>query len=224
MIDATNLKRELFSRLLRKEGLSVASPIARRGEAGSHELSFAQRRLWFLDQFAPGNAAYNIPVAFRVTGKLDVAGLRRSINEVVKRHSILRTIFATEGSKPVQVVLPSLTIELPVIDLEVFDSVERNARSQKLMSEESLKPFDLADGPLLRGSLLRLDAEEHILLLTLHHIVTDGWSFNVLLRELSALYENETETLPELPVQYSDFASWEREHLKGHRLDSQLAY
>ncbi|HEV8169289.1 MAG TPA: condensation domain-containing protein, partial [Pyrinomonadaceae bacterium] len=217
MIDTTNLKRELFSRLLRKEGLSVANSIARRGEAGSHELSFAQRRLWFLDQFAPGNAAYNIPVAFRVEGNLNIVALRRSINEIVKRHSILRTIFASEGSKPIQRVIPSLTIELPVIDSETFDI-------QQLMSEESLKPFDLAHGPLLRCSLLRLHAEEHILLLTLHHIIVDGFSLNVFLRELSALYENETATLPELPVQYSDFAAWERERLQGNLLDNQLSY
>src|SRR6185369_4895468 len=162
MIDTTNLKRELFLRLLKKEGLDAARAIPRRGEAGNHELSFAQRRLWFLDQFAPGNAAYNIPVVFRLEGKLDVVALARSFNEIVKRHSILRTIFTTVESKPVQVVLSSLTIELPVVD------VEDSEQALKLMSEESLRPFDLRSGPLLRVSLLRLAAEEHILLLTLH--------------------------------------------------------
>ena len=115
MIETTNLKRELFSRLLKKQGLDVARAIPRRGEAGNHELSFAQRRLWFLDQFAPGNAAYNIPAAFRLEGRLDVAVLRQSFNEIVKRHSILRTLFTIDESRPVQVVLPSQTIELPVV-------------------------------------------------------------------------------------------------------------
>ena len=218
MIDTTNLKRELFLRLLKKEGLDAARAIPRRGEAGNHELSFAQRRLWFLDQFAPGNAAYNIPVVFRLEGKLDVVALARSFNEIVKRHSILRTVFTTAESKPVQVVLSSLTIELPVID------VEDSEQALKLMSEESLRPFDLRSGPLLRVTLLRLAAQEHILLLTLHHLVADGWSLNVLLRELSALYENDGVALPELAIQYSDFAAWERERLQGNVLEKQLAY
>src|SRR5215213_3103607 len=226
MLDTTNLKRELFIRLLKKEGVDAAHAIPRRGEAGNHELSFAQRRLWFLDQFAPGNAAYNIPAAFRLEGKLDIPVLERSFNEIVKRHSILRTIFTTDESKPVQVILPSLTIELPVINLQDFDN--RDAQVQKLMSEESLRAFDLKCGPLLRICLLRLNPEEHILLLTMHHIVADGWSLNVFLRELSALYEagvkHETAPLSELAIQYSDFASWERERLQGNLLDDQLAY
>jgi hypothetical protein len=224
MIDTTNLKRELFSRLLRKEGLKVARTIPRRGEAGSHELSFAQRRLWFLDQFAPGNAAYNVPAAFRLEGELNVAVLHRSINEIVKRHSVLRTIFTTDESKPAQIVLPSLTIELPVIDLRMFAIDERNAQTERLISEESLRSFDLQRGPLLRTCLLQLQPQEHILLLTIHHIIADGWSLNIFLRELSALYENETATLPELAIQYSDFAAWERERLQGNVLEDHLAY
>ena len=132
MIDTTNLKRELFARLLKKQGLDVARAIPRRGEAGNHELSFAQRRLWFLDQFAPGNAAYNIPAAFHLEGRLNVAVLRQSLNEIVERHSILRTIFTTDESKPIQIVVPSLTIELPVVDLRAFDKTQ----ALTLMSEE----------------------------------------------------------------------------------------
>ena len=228
MIDTTTLKRELFSRLLRKEGLNVARTIPRRGEAGSHELSFAQRRLWFLDQFAPGNAAYNIPLAFRIEGNLDVDVLRRSVNQIVERHSVLRTIFTTDESKPVQIVLPALTIELPLIDLQAFDSAERSAQTLGLLDAESFRSFDLQRGPLLRTCLLRLGTEEHLLLLTIHHIIADGWSLNVFLRELSELYEagvkNETALLPELTIQYSDFASWERERLQGNLLEDQLAY
>ncbi len=222
MIDIANMKRELFMRLLKKEGLDAARAIPRRSEVGSHELSFAQRRLRFLDQFAPGNAAYNIPAAFRLEGKLDVAVLQQSLNEIVKRHAVLRTIFTTVESTPVQVVLPALTIDLPLIALRS----EREAH--KLMSEESLQPFDLNRGPLLRARLLRLRDEEHILLLTMHHIVADGWSLSVFLRELSAFYEagitGKNVALPELTIQYSDFAHWERERLQGEFLENHLAY
>ncbi|HJP91739.1 MAG TPA: amino acid adenylation domain-containing protein [Pyrinomonadaceae bacterium] len=224
MIDTTNLKRELFTRLLKKQGLDVARAIPRRGEAGNHELSFAQRRLWFLDQFAPGNAAYNIPAAFRLEGRLDVAVLQQSFNEIVKRHSILRTIFTTDESKPIQIVLPSLKIELPVVDLRPFDKTQ----ALTLMSEESHRPFDLKCGPLLRVCLLQLHDEEHILLLTMHHIIADGWSLSVFLRELSAFYDagvkNKIAVLPELTIQYSDFASWERERLQSDLFEKQLAY
>lgn len=220
MIETSNLKRELFIRLLKKEGMDAARAIPRSSDGDRHELSFAQRRLWFLDQFAPGDAAYNIPAAFRLEGPLNIDVLRRSLNEIVKRHSVLRTIFATVDSTPRQVVLPSLTIEMPVVDLRGCDNVGQEAL--RLMSEESLRSFDLHRGPLLRAGLLQLHDEEHILLLTLHHIVADGWSLSVFLRELSALYENAP--VPELPIQYSDFAAWECERLQGQFLENHLGY
>ena len=228
MIDTTKMKRELFVRLLKKEGLDAARGIPRKAEADCHELSFAQQRLWFLDQFAPGSAAYNIPAVFRLEGQLDHQALERSINEIVKRHDIFRAIFATAGSKPVQIVRASLTIEMTMVDLEAFESAERDAKTLKLMSEESVHPFDLTLGPLLRVCLLRLDAEEHLMLLTMHHIIADGWSVSVFLRELAAFYEatstDAIAPLPDLPIQYSDFARWERERLQGEFLESRLAY
>jgi amino acid adenylation domain-containing protein len=228
MNEASKMKRELFTRLLKKEGLDAARGIPRREEADLYELSFAQQRLWFLDQFAPGSPIYNIPAVFRLAGRLDVPALGRSLNEIVKRHAILRTSFAMAGSKPVQIVLPMLRIEMPLVDLSAFASAEREAETLRLMSEESLRSFDLTRGALLRVCLLRLEAEEHFMLLTMHHIIADGWSVSVLLRELAALYEadstNNPAPLPELPVQYTDFAHWERERLQGEFLETRLAY
>ena len=228
MNEASNMKRELFARLLKREGLDAARGIPRRGEDDSHKLSFAQQRLWFLDQFAPGSPTYNVPAVFRLAGRLDARSLERSLNEIVRRHAILRTSFATAGSKPVQIVLPTLTIEMPRLDLGGFDGAVREAEASRLMREESLRPFDLTRGALLRARLLRLGAEEHVLLLTLHHIVADGWSLSVLLRELTALYAadsaDEPAPLPELPIQYTDFAHWERERLQGEFLETRLAY
>jgi amino acid adenylation domain-containing protein len=228
MNEASKMKRELFTRLLKKEGLDAARGIPRRDAADLYELSFAQQRLWFLDQFAPGSPVYNIPAVFRLAGRLDVQALERSLNEIVKRHAILRTSFAMAGSKPAQVVLPTLTIEMPLVDLSAFDSAEREAETLRLMSEESLHAFDLTRGALLRVRLLRLDTQEHVMLLTMHHIIADGWSVSVLLRELTALYEadstNKPAPLPELPLQYTDFAHWERERLQGEFLEMRLAY
>jgi amino acid adenylation domain-containing protein len=228
MSEVTKIKRELFIRLLKKEGLDAARGIPRRGEADCHTLSFAQRRLWFLDQFASGSPAYNIPAAFRLEGQLDVQALERSLNNIVARHDILRTIFATVESRPVQIVLPSLSLEMPAVDLCAFDRAEREGETLKLMSEESLRPFDLIRGPLLRVCLLRLRAEEHIMLLTMHHIIADGWSLSIFLRELTAFYEakstDDTAPLAELPIQYTDFANWEGERLQGEFLETRLAY
>ena len=199
-------------------------------EAGrSLPLSFAQNRLWFIDQMNPGNAAYNIPAAVRVEGQLDIALLERAFNEVVRRHEVLRTAFGTEtDGEPRQIIATDLAIPLAVADLSRLSVTMREAEARRATMAEALLPFDLATGPLVRAALLYLDEGDHLLLFTLHHIVTDAWSTGILVRELAALYEAFSNGAPsplgELPVQYADFAQWQREILRGEALEDQLAY
>ncbi len=200
-------------------------PVSRKGEL---PLSFAQQRLWFLDQLAPGNLFYNIPLAVRLKGRLDVAALERTLNEIVERHEILRTTFDTVDGKPVQVIAPQREVPLPVKDLARLDQAERQAAVRQMAQDEAQRPFDLKAGPLFRAGLLRLEEEDHVLLLTMHHIVSDGWSMGVFVREVAQLYttfaSGEPSPLPELPVQYADFAQWQREWLQGEVLEKQLSY
>ncbi|WP_375773024.1 amino acid adenylation domain-containing protein [Archangium gephyra] len=191
-------------------------------------LSFAQQRLWFLEQLAPGSFAYNVPWFARLTGPLDVAALERSLLALVQRHEALRTTFPRVEGRPVQRTVPELGLTLPVESLEGVSGGERETAARRLAEEEARRPFDLEQGPLMRARLLRLSAEEHVLLLTLHHIVCDGWSMGLLERELGALYtafsRGEAPSLPALPVQYADYAAWQREWLKGEVLEEQLAW
>src|SRR5215213_2360311 len=184
-------------------------------------LSFAQQRLWFLDQLQPGVTAYNIPGALRLRGALKVTALEQSLNEIIARHETLRTVFSVVEGQAVQLIRNSLTISLAITEVEETD-VPRLARA------EAAPPFDLEAGPLLRVRLLRLSEREHVLLLTMHHIVSDGWSMGVLVRELCALYETFSQggesPLAPLTVQYADYAQWQREHLTGEVLEQQLQY
>jgi amino acid adenylation domain-containing protein len=195
---------------------------------GDLPLSFAQQRLWFIDQLEPGNSAYNFPAAVRLKGPLNVVALEQSVNEVVKRHEALRTTFATVDGRPVQVIAPTLTVRPPVVNLQDLLASEQEAEVRRLVIEEAQRPFNLARGPLLRITLLRLAEEEHVGLLTMHHIVSDGWSTGILIRELALLYEafscGRSSPLPELPIQYADFAHWQREWLQGEVLETQLGY
>jgi amino acid adenylation domain-containing protein len=190
--------------------------------------SFPQQLLWLLDQLEPGRAIYNLPGPVRLTGALDIAALEQSLNEIVRRHEALRTTFDEVDGTPVQVIAPGLELTLPVTDLCHLPAGEREAASRRLVTEEARKPFDLARGPLVRAELLRLGDQEHVLLLTMHHIVSDGWSLQVLNKELAALYEafsaGRPSPLPGLPIQYVDFAHWQREWLQGEALEKQLAY
>jgi len=190
--------------------------------------SFSQQRLWFLNQLEPDSSIYNVPVAFRLTGPLNVAALEQSLNEISRRHEALRTTFSVVDGQPAQVIAPKLNLTLPVLDLRELTEIERDAEVQRLVVEEAQAPFDLAQGPLLRASLLRLGQEEHVLMLTMHHVVSDGWSLNVLFRETTTLYQafstGEPSPVPELPIQYADFALWQRQWLQGEELESQLAY
>ncbi|WP_445300994.1 amino acid adenylation domain-containing protein [Microcoleus sp. C2D2] len=190
--------------------------------------SFAQQRLWFLDQFEPGNPFYNLPAAVLLKGRLNVVVLELSFKEIVRRHEALRTTFATVDGQPMQVVGENFNFGLQVLDLQQLAETERQEKVKQLAAEEASKPFDLTKGPLLRASLLQLDAEEYVLLLTLHHIIFDGWSIGVFIQELAALYEafsiGKPSPLPELSIQYADFAIWQREWLAGDRLQTQLNY
>ncbi|QSQ26344.1 amino acid adenylation domain-containing protein [Pyxidicoccus parkwayensis] len=199
--------------------------VARTEEA---ELSFAQLRLWLVDQYQPGSALYNIPAALRLKGALDVVALERAFTEVVRRHQSLRTTFRAREGRPVQVIHPGMPCELEVEDLRHLPEPERTREALRLAREEAQRPFDLARGPLLRTGLVRLADEEHLLLVTMHHIVSDAWSLSVLIRELGALYEafltGQPSPLPELPIQYADYAVRQREWLQDDVLDGQLAY
>jgi amino acid adenylation domain-containing protein/non-ribosomal peptide synthase protein (TIGR01720 family) len=213
-------KRALLAHLLEEKGLKLPkSPlIGRRVGAAPPPLAFAQQRLWFLDQLAPGTAVYNNPTAVRLIGPLDSAALERGLNAVVGRHESLRTTFATLNGQPVQVIAPELTLSLQINDLQHIALNQREAAAQHLADAEARRPFDLANGPLLRATLLRMAPEEAILVLSLHHIVSDGWSMGVLLRDVMSCYNAELGgalTLPELPIQYADYAIWQREWLQG---------
>jgi alpha-ketoglutarate-dependent taurine dioxygenase len=202
--------------------------ITRRAGTGACPLSFAQQRLWFIDQFEPSTPAYNIPAAVRIRQRLNVEAFRRSMGEIVRRHDSLRTTFAAVGGEPVQVVSPHTEFEMPLFDLRARPEAERTAEMKRLVKEEAYLPFDLATGPLVRVKLLWLEDEQYVLLLTMHHIVSDGWSAGVFFRELRLHYEafsaGRPSPLPALPIQYADFAAWQREWLQGEELERHLSY
>lgn len=194
----------------------------------SYPLSFAQQRLWFLYQLAPYNPFYNVPAAIRLRGNLDQTALKRSFQEIVRRHAALRTRFTTLEGQPVQRVEPGGVVDLVEVNLQTVAIADRDRVSQQLATAEAQRPFNLTTDPLLRLTLLRFDSTESILLLTLHHIVADGWSLGVLIRELAGCYtafvEGRSPLLPPLPIQYSDFALEQRTHLQGAVLEQQLTY
>ncbi|HEV2735650.1 MAG TPA: condensation domain-containing protein, partial [Longimicrobiaceae bacterium] len=203
----------------RGEGAAPVPPVARVEHDGPVPLSFAQERLWFLEQMRPGEGLYTIPVALRLSGALDVDVLARALTEVVRRHEALRTVFPVADGRPVQVVRPALPVEL---------RAEPARSAAALVREEMLRPFDLEAGPLFRVRLARLAPDRHLLLVAMHHAIGDGWSAGVLLRELAALYRafaaGEPSPLAELAVRPRDFAVWQRRHLAGAALDAQLAW
>ncbi len=191
-------------------------------------LSFAQERLWFLHQFGGDGSVYNIPEAWRLLGRLDVPALERSFNEVVRRHEVLRTTYPIEGGRVLQAIAPALHLDLAMADLRALSPDTQATEARRLTFGEAALPFDLARGPLIRTALLRLAPDEHVLLLTQHHIVSDGWSMGVFVRELAALYRafctGEPSPLAPLAIQYADFARWQRGWLRGEVLAHQLAH
>jgi amino acid adenylation domain-containing protein len=220
----------LAGRLKKKEDVNTLRKeiIPRRSETNSCPLSFAQERLWFIDQLNPGNCVYNVPAAVRLTGLLNFAALYQTLNEISRRHEVLRTTFSIIDGQLMQVILPNQPLSLGEVDLRALPKVAREAEVLRLATAESQNPFDLTKGPLLQATLLRVCDMEYVLLLNMHHIISDAWSTAVFIREITVLYETfragKPSPLPELPIQYADFAVWQREWLQDEVLEKQLAY
>ncbi len=224
-------KRALVELTLLKKNAAAGQPkqlIPRRPPETPAPLSYYQQGLWVMSQLMPDVSLYHVPKGLRLTGKLDMEALKRALNFLVERHEALRTSFATNDGIPMQVVREVLTLDLPLIDLSHLEESEREDKARRVLGEEARRLFDLARGPLVRAHLLRLHEEEHILLVTMHHIITDGWSMNIFDNEFAALYEafasGKPSPLPELAVQYPDYSLWHREWFQGDVYKSQLAY
>src|SRR6185437_11495032 len=190
--------------------------------------SFAQERLWFLDQFEPDSSLYNLMMALRAKGNVSLPALQRAIQAMVARHETLRTIFGTEDGRPVQIILPELQLEMPVEDLTMIPVADQEAELSRQGQSESAIPFSLTRGPLLRVRFLKLSDTDYGIFLTFHHIIYDGWSSGVFFRELNQLYsayaQGQTLELPELAIQYADFAAWQKEWLQGEALAQEMAF
>ena len=229
-------KRQLLELLLKEKARKAepapakATPvkIPRREKFSPGPVSSAQQRLWFIDQLDPGTPAFNIPAAVRLLGSLDVKVLERCFDEIIKRHESLRTSFAADDGLPLQFIATALKFEIPIVDLRHLPEAERMAHVEKLVTSECQRSFDLTRAPLLRATLVVLGEQDHVLVMMMHHIIGDVWSVRVVMKELAALYEafsaHQPSPLPELPIQYCDYATWQREWLQGEDLQSQLAY
>nr|WP_090210467.1 non-ribosomal peptide synthetase [Pseudomonas asplenii] len=221
------MQRKGLATLLRQKGINLfeIAPVFKRAADEPLRLSYAQQRQWFLWQWAPQSAAYNIAMALRLQGRLDVTALQGSLQALLARHEPLRTVFTETDGQPLQVVLPAGTIELQI---ESLAADEGDARIQAFVLEHGQAPFDLRHGPLMRAALLRVADEEHVLVLALHHIVADGWSLQVMIEELLQGYQSLSQglavTLPDLPIQYADYALWQRHWMEAGEQERQLAY
>ncbi|MEW6736516.1 MAG: SDR family NAD(P)-dependent oxidoreductase, partial [Acidobacteriota bacterium] len=214
------------SRLQQKEHIvSTIKPVVRDGEL---PLSFAQQRLWFIDQLEPNRSLYNIPMALRLNGKLDISALELTLSEIIRRHESLRTSFPTVNGQVSQSVSAPQPISLRIIDLSTLNDDKRESQALDIAVKEANRPFNLAQGPLFRSMLLRLYAQQHVLLVVMHHIITDGWSMGIFIRELTVLYKafstGNPSPLQELPIQYVDYAVWQRQWLQADILEQQLNY
>ena len=230
MLELSPEQLKLLEQQIAEEGIEfpAVEPIRRQSDRTDLRLSFAQQQLWLLDQLEPGNPAYNLPTALQLIGDLNVPALEAALRHIEQRHEALRTTFASADGQPRQVINPPGFSRLPLTDLRPLAPARRRAEARRLIDEESLRPFDLSRGPLFRAILLRLDEREHVLLLTMHHIVSDGWSTTILWRELSQLYpallDGRAPALPELPIQYADYAAWQRQQFTSEALAEQLGY
>jgi amino acid adenylation domain-containing protein len=235
--DLSPERRELLQLLLQEkraqkaaeaEARTARQAIPRRDRSASAPLSLAQERLWFLDQLNPGNPAYNVPAVVRLSGRLDVPTLARALNGVAQRHEILRTRFVPEQGRPAQQVAPAAELSLPVVDLRRVPAARRQRHLQAIAAASTRVPFDLGRGPMLRMILLRLAGDEHVGLLTIHHIISDQWSINIMVQELGALYgavlAGRPSFLPEPALQYADFADWQRRWLRAAALEKDLDF
>ena len=226
-------KRALLEARLKKKvtetaGQEVIPRLHRASGSNVFPASFAQQRLWFIDQLEAGSATYNIPVAFRLKGELSLNALEDALNEIIRRHEVLRTVFPSQGGKPVQEVREFGEIKLGLIDLAGLAREEQGECVTELAREEAALGFDLGRGMLIRAKLLRQRRDESVLLVIMHHIVSDGWSVAIMARELTRLYKSmrggERCEIAELPIQYADFALWQRDFLQGQLLHSHLSY
>jgi len=223
-------QRELLELLMREEQVDASNmPIGPASiERDSLPLSFAQERLWFVDQLNPDTPAYNIYIGARIRGALNVATLQQCFAEIVRRHEVLRATFTNVAGRPVQVVTHAGSPTFAYIDLSDLSASEFEAHARRLGLQEARRPFDLTRGPLLRVTVLGRGTHDHILLLTMHHIISDAWSMSILGDEVSRLYQSFSagmpSSLPQLPIQYSDYAAWQRSTLQGELLESQLEY
>ncbi|HJT26684.1 MAG TPA: condensation domain-containing protein, partial [Pyrinomonadaceae bacterium] len=222
------LAEQIDEALKAEQGIEMP-PMQRVERDGEMPLSYAQQRLWFLDQLDSANSLYNVPTAVRLTGQLNTGALEKTLTEIIRRHEVLRTSFSEMNGRPVQVIQPASNFTLPVLDLSHLNAVECEAEVIRLSGEETRQAFDLSgERPLLRATLLKLGTQEHVVLVTMHHIVSDGWSVGVLLKEVAALYEaysqGKSSPLPELAIQYADYAIWQRDWLQGKALENQLSY
>jgi amino acid adenylation domain-containing protein len=224
-------KRRLLEKYLRgevKPQPTAARTIAPLPPDAIHQLSFAQERLWFLDQLNPNSAVYNVPLAVKLSGAIDANALERSVNEIIRRHEALRTTFTTVDGQPAPASRSELTVGLRVIDLASLPVGEREAKAHELSNEEARAPFDLTQGPLIRTTLIRMAEQRYLFLVVMHHIVSDGWSLVLFFQELSAIYEafarGEESPLSERNIQYADYAAWQRDWLSGDVLQTQLTY
>jgi amino acid adenylation domain-containing protein len=235
LTDLSPAKQELLrQRLLQNNKSEPQNHIQRQprqstaGAPQSFPLSFAQERLWFLHQFEPESTAYNIPMAVSIQGKLNLAALEHSLNTIIQRHEILRTVFASQDDQPVQVVLPELSLPLNVLELGHLSESEQHHEVQHLAQQEAQRSFPLETGPLLRSTILHLSKTAHVALFTMHHSIADAWSMQVLIQEVIASYTafitGKPAILPDLPIQYADFAVWQRQYFQGPSLAAQLAY
>ncbi|MBD2690475.1 non-ribosomal peptide synthetase [Anabaena catenula] len=206
----------------------LAPPIVPVSRENHLPLSFAQQRLWFLEQLQTNNAAYNITSAVRVLGDLNITALEASLNEIIKRHEALRTALIAVEGLPMQVITANLQLSLPIIDLQALSKPEQETQVQQLINQETQQPFDLSQVPLLRVIILKLSSTEYVIIFTMHHIISDAWSMSVIIREIVALYPafagGKPFALPDLPIQYADFAVWQRQWLQGQVLENHLAY
>ncbi|MBV9790644.1 MAG: amino acid adenylation domain-containing protein [Chloroflexi bacterium] len=218
----------LAKRIEQTQQAEAVPPIVPISRAGDLPLSFAQERLWFLNQLDPGSAAFNLPYYVQLRGALDVSALEGSLNTIIQRHEVLRTTFPPVAGQPVQRIVPELSLHLQLIDLRQHAPDQRQSELRRLIESESRQSFNLLDDVLLRAKLVQLADDEHVLLLTMHHIVADGWSQAVFTRELSALYaalrQNQPPQIAALPIQYADYAVWQRQWLQDEVLAQQVAY
>ncbi|MBP5974477.1 amino acid adenylation domain-containing protein [Brasilonema sp. CT11] len=227
-LTVAELDQAISAMLLTTRSLVVPPMEPRPRDTEALPLSWAQERLWFLNQLEGSSPTYNVPAAVQITGQLNVVALEQALSELVQRHEVLRTTFGTVNGTPVQAIALPRAITIPLIDLQALPSVEQTTQVKHLVMQEAQRPFDLATGPLLRVTILQLGENSHLLLVTMHHIICDAWSIGVFIQELSTLYQTFVSgascTLPELPIQYADFAQWQRQCLSGEVLESELNY